>query len=295
MTGCESLGGSVFHKAAHEVREALERSGSQIQVVDRAVDLLRVLGEADEPLGLREIARRSGLSVSTTRRVLSSLCHHGLCEQNASGRYGLGLLLFELGMRFESRLDIRVRSLPTLERLAEASQLTVFLCVRRDDRTIAIERIDGHYAFSLALTLGGSLPLYAGAASRVLASYLPESEVRRLLAEHPPTPFTEHTLTTVDALVTDLRESRKRGYVISNEDLTPGVAALGMPVFSHHSDTEPAAAISIAGLVPQVLGDGCERVLALLRESAEEISRELGQGLAGDRPVRAATKQEAVA
>jgi DNA-binding IclR family transcriptional regulator len=270
-------------------------AGSQIQVVDRAVHLLRVLADADEHLGLREIARRGGLSVSTTRRVLSSLCHHGLCEQNASGRYGLGLLLFELGMRFEARLDIRMRSLPALERLAEASNLTVFLCVRRDDRTIAIERIDGRYAFSLALTLGGSLPLYAGAASRVLASYLPEHEVRRLLKAHPPTPFTEHTLLTVDALIADLRESRARGYVISNEDLTPGVAALGMPVFSHQSDTEPAAAVSIAGLVPQVLGDDFERVLDLLRDTAEEISRELGRGLAGDRPVRSPPVREAVA
>jgi IclR family transcriptional regulator, KDG regulon repressor len=100
---------------------------------------------------------------------------------------------------------------------------------------------------------------------------------------------------TVDALLADLRESRKRGYVISTEDLTSGVAALGMPVFSHQSDTEPAAAISVAGLVPQVLGDGFQRVLDLLREAAEEISRELGQGLAGDRTARPALTQEAVA
>jgi len=278
-----------------EGREEGLQEGSQIQVIDRAVGLMQTLADADGPLGLREIARRSGLSASTTRRILGALCHHDLCEQTASGGYGLGLRLFELGMRVESGLDIRTRSLPTLKRLSEESHLTVFMCIRREDRAIAIERIDGRYAFTLALTLGGSLPLYAGAAARVLMSYLPQQEVLRVLKEQPPVPFTDHTLVDPKELIADLQISRERGYVISDEDLTPGVAALGMPVFGHLSDEQPAAAISLAGLVPQLLGDQFERHLALLRRAAQDISRELGHGLGGDRAERSDLAEGAVA
>jgi DNA-binding IclR family transcriptional regulator len=269
--------------------------GSQIQVIDRAVGLVQTLADADGPLGLREIARRSDLSASTTRRILGALCHHGLCEQTHTGAYGLGLALFELGMRVEAGLDIRTRSLPTLKWLSGESHLTVFMCVRRDERAIAIERIDGRYAFSLALTLGGALPLYAGAAPRVLMSYLPEEETLRVLKEHPPVRFTEHTLVDQKELMADLRLSRERGYVISNEDLTPGVAAVGVPVFGHLSDDQPAAAISVAGLVPQLLGDQFERQLGLLRAAAQDISRELGHGLGGDRAERSEVREGAVA
>ncbi len=262
-------------------------TNSQIQVIDRAVALLRTLADADEPLGIRELARRVELSPSTTRRIAASLCHHDLCEQTAAGSYQLGLALFELGTHVEAGLDIRSRSLPALQRLSEQSHLTAFVCVQRDDRVIAIERIDGRYAFSLALTVGGSLPLYAGAASRALLAYLPREEVLELLAKHPPEAFTDRTLVKQAEILADMGEIRERGYAISDEDVTPGVAALGMPVFGHHSQVRPVAAISVAGLVPQVLGDERERLLGQLREAAAEISRELGHGLAGERGERA--------
>lgn len=269
----------------------MERTvGSQIQVIDRAVGLMRALADADGPLGLRELARRASLSPSTARRILTSLTFHRLCEQTPEGAYRLGLSLFELGARVESDLDIRTRSLPTLKWLSEQSHLTAFICVQRNERVIAIERIDGRYAFSLALTVGGSLPLHAGAASRALLAHLPEEEAVRLLASSPRDSFTERTLTGDDEIAADRRQVRERGYAISDEDVTPGVAALGIPVFGSGSDGVPAAAISVAGLVPHVLGDERERLIGLLCTAADEISRGLGYGLAGSRPTHRSTE-----
>jgi DNA-binding IclR family transcriptional regulator len=299
--------GSVFHIMEHPGKVVTTTSGdlsamsdetgssSQIQVIDRAVSLMRLLAEADEPQGLREIARQASLSPSTTRRILASLCHHQLCEQTPDGAYRLGLALFELGTRVEADLDIRTRSLPALKRLSEASHLTAFICVQRDERVIAIERVDGRYAFSLALTVGGSLPLHAGAAPRALLAYTPEEEALRLLEQHQPERLTERTLVDPEQILADMRASRKRGYAISDEDVTPGVAALGMPVFGHLFPDRPVAAISIAGLVPQVLGDDFEKLLGQLRGAAEEISRELGHGLGDGHPGRAESKPGAAA
>jgi DNA-binding IclR family transcriptional regulator len=257
----------------------MEETGSQIQVIDRAVGLMRELSRADGPVGLRDLSRRVGLSPSTTRRILASLAHHGLCEQTPEGTYRLGLVLFELGSKVEADLDIRTRSLPALQHLVDQSHLTAFICIQRDDRAIAIERVDGRYAFSLALTVGGSLPLHAGAASRALLAWLPEDEALRLLDASPREAFTERTLTEPDEILADMREVRERGYAISDADVTPGVAAIGMPVFGHLDEDLPVAAVSIAGLHPQVLGAERERLIGLLREAAEEISRELGHGL----------------
>lgn len=281
--------------ASGDLSAMSDETNSQIQVIDRAVSLMRLLAEAEGPQGLREIARQTSLSPSTTRRILASLCHHQLCEQTPEGAYRLGLALFELGTRVEADLDIRTRSLPALKRLSEISHLTAFICVQRDERVIAIERVDGRYAFSLALTVGGSLPLHAGAAPRALLAYTPEEEALRLLEQNPPERLTERTLVDREEILADMRASRQRGYAISDEDVTPGVAALGMPVFGHLFSDRPVAAISIAGLVPQVLGDDFERLLGQLRGAAEEISRELGHGLGDDRPARSESKPGAAA
>lgn len=266
---------------------------SPIQVIDRATVILRVLGAAKSPLGVRELSRRVELSPSTTRRILIALCENDLCEQTADGSYQLGLTLLELGSKVEAGLDLRSRSLPALRRLAELSHLTAFLAVRREDRAITIERVDGRYAFSLAVTVGGSLPLHAGGISRALLAHLPEGEALDYIRRGPLKSFTDRTLVAEAALLADREEIRRLGYAISEEDVTPGVAALAMPVFDHRSASEPVASISVAGLVPHVLDDNRERVLGLVREAAEEISRELGHGIAADvsdlAPVPAAT------
>lgn len=261
-------------------RDPASHSAAQIQVLDRAVALLRILAAARRPLRLGAIAEQASLSPSTTRRILSSLCSNGLCAQGSDGYYRLGLLLFELGSRVEASFDIRERARPALVRLSELTHLTAFLCVRHEQRAVAIERIDGRYAFSLALTVGGTLPLHSGGAPRVFLAYDSEADVRSYVEDAGPLErFTPSTIVDIDTLLADLRSVRESGLVVSNEDVTPGVAALGAPVFGHVDAAKPVAAISVAGLVPHVLGEQKDSIVSLLLETAELISRELGHGL----------------
>lgn len=275
--------------------DAVPRNSGQIQVLDRAVTVLRILGAARRPLRLGVIAERASLSPSTTRRILSSLCANNLCAQGSDGLYRLGLLLFELGCRVEAGFDIREVAHPALVRLSELTHLTAFLCVRNQQHATAIERIDGRYAFSLALTVGGTLPLHSGGAPRVFLAYDSDAAVRDYIAQESPLErFTPNTIVDVEVLLADLRGVRERGYVISDEDVTPGVAALAAPVFGHADYAKPVAAISVAGLVPHVLAEQQEFITSLLLETAELISRDLGHGLEkpfaprANRPGRAA-------
>jgi len=260
--------------------ETQDAPRTQIQVIDRAAKLLDVLAEDSGPDRLREIARAAGLSPSTARRILASLCSHGFCEQDDNGGYHLGLRLFELGSRVEAELDVRTRAWPILRRLTEETHLTTFICVRSEDRAIALDRIDGRYAFSLALKVGGSLPLHVGAGPVALLAFGPEEEARETLEElQPLRAYTERTPTEVDQIMELMARDRERGYVISDEDVTPGVAAIGMPIFGHPSSTRPMAAVSVAGLVTQVLGDRKEELINALRTAADEISISLGHGM----------------
>jgi DNA-binding IclR family transcriptional regulator len=115
-----------------------------------------------------------------------------------------------------------------------------------------------------------------GGAPRALLAAEPEAAIRGYLHRaRPIVKFTERTLTDPEEILADLLEARERGWVLSEEDVTPGVAALGMAIYGHESDM-PVASISLAGLVPHVLGDDRDRFLELLRETADAISRNLG-------------------
>src|SRR5262249_2761158 len=85
---------SVFGRGVHVAKET---TASRITAVDRAVAVLETFRNGQD-LTQAEIGRAAGLSEATTFRYLTTLTRHGLVERNeTSGRYSLGLRLFQLG------------------------------------------------------------------------------------------------------------------------------------------------------------------------------------------------------
>lgn len=66
---------------------------------------------------------------------------------------------------------------------------------------------------------------------------------------------------------------RSQGYAISDGDVTPGIAAVGAPVFDHRGEIK--AALSVSGLRAQVLDSGMDAV-EKVRAAAERVSLALG-------------------
>jgi DNA-binding IclR family transcriptional regulator len=86
--------------------------------------------------------------------------------------------------------------------------------------------------------------------------------------------LTDETPTTKIALFRELNETVKRGYAVSDEDVTPGIASLGAPIFDYTGDVR--AALSIGGMKSLVLGADRDEFVQLLVDGAREISRTLG-------------------
>src|SRR3712207_9454037 len=71
---------------------------TSMRSLERAIDVLEVLDGSRHALRLSEIARRAGLPVATTQRILGVLESRGRVERAAGGyRPGVGLLFGEIG------------------------------------------------------------------------------------------------------------------------------------------------------------------------------------------------------
>lgn len=228
------------------------------------VDLLAQYGEM-APARLAELLDEPR---STVYRLLATLQDLEFVEAgHARGTYRLGLKVFRLGATVVERLDARAAALPVMERLHDDTGETVFLCVRRDDQAVCIERIAGLRVALLELRLGGAMPLHQGAAPRALLAFEP-----------PDTWDAYMDAAGIDkparaAVAAELRATRERAYAISDQDVTPGIASVGAPIFGHTG--EVLASVSIGGLREVVIGEDSP-VLALVREAAREISHRLG-------------------
>ena len=253
----------------------LERDSGGLELISKAGAVLDIL-EHHKEASAADLAAALGEPLSSVYRLLQSLTTTGWVDRGSRrGAYRLGLSLMTIGGLVEDHLDIRDASLPSLRELVDATNLTSFLCVRRGPRAVCLERIEGYAVQSLAMLLGGSLPLYAGAAPRALLAFLPVAEQSAILKDtsqqlrdDPPRPDDQD-------IIADIARIRAAGYSVSDGDVTPGIAALGAPVFNHRGEVQ--GALSLSGLRGQVLNPASvDDTIELLRHSAGKASAALG-------------------
>ena len=121
------------------MREATPQGTYKVQALDRAFAVLGLLGESDVPLGLAQVASSLQLHKSTAHRFLMVLEKHRMVERTASGKFRLGLKLFDLGNRAIDQYDLRDRARPHLRRLVTETEETAHLCVLEGTHVIYID------------------------------------------------------------------------------------------------------------------------------------------------------------
>lgn len=245
-----------------------------IRAVSRALDVLLCFSRESPELTLTEISERIGLHKSTVHRLLTTLENARFVEHDsATGKYRLGLRLLELASLVLEHVDLRRQAWPHLDRLAHECRETVDLGILDGTDIVYLEVIDSPQRVKLAVAPGQRLPACCTASGKAMLAFLPEEQVRHILAQGIPK-YTNHTIVSPDALLADLRLARERGFAISQEEYEEDVHAVAAPILNVRQ--EPLAVVALAGpafRLPQ------ERMMELgprVRQCADDIAQELG-------------------
>lgn len=101
-----------------------------VRSVDRAIKILVLVAQADEPIGLSEISRITQIDKATALRLLSTLEASSLVQRDlTTRRYGPGNNIWRLASYW--RNDLRAAGRPHLEALRRATEETVSLVCPR--------------------------------------------------------------------------------------------------------------------------------------------------------------------
>jgi DNA-binding IclR family transcriptional regulator len=247
-----------------------------VQSLDRALDLLEAFPKLGPELGLTSIAESLGLNKATAYRLLSTLERRGFLERSPNDRsYRLGVRLFELGAYYQNQINVRHMALPFLASLVDDVHESAFLCIRDGDDALCIERMEAEQEVKIfALRVGGRLPLHTGAAPRVLLAGLDYQEVEDYVKRSGLPGFTPKTITTHENLLKDIQTTLKQGYTLSIEDITPGIAAVGAPIWDYSGKI--IASISVSGLSSRLDKARLKLLAEAVKQTAQRISRHMG-------------------
>lgn len=239
-----------------------------VKSVASALDLLDCF-VADEELGVTEVARRLGVAKSTAHRLLTTLASRQFIEQNpATGKYRLGLHLFELGQLVLQRTELRRRSTTLLEELRELSGWTVHLSIAQGADTLFLERLPTLRGMKVMREFRRRWPLHATSSGKAICAYDPEATKARVEAGFPV--FTPSTIKGESQFLDELAQVRSQGYATSSEELMADLASVAAPVLDLHGVA--IAAISITGSVSE-LTDARGRQVRLVTAAARRLSQ----------------------
>ena len=255
-----------------ELLDASVEAAAQAPHTNAAGRLLAVLdafGPRNRALSLSEISRRSGLSLSTTHRLVHELLSWGALERDQSGCYSIGLRLLELAALAPRGLDLREAAFPCLDELHHRTRGNVHLGVRDGWQVVYVEAIRACATHPTNGKAGDRWPLHATGTGLVLLAFA-EREFQEQAISRPLERFTPLTITDPAELRRKLAQVRQSGYAVAVGQITLPDLAVAVPV--HDPFGGLAAAISVvveaARAKPQVLA-------RMLTTASTEITRRL--------------------
>jgi DNA-binding IclR family transcriptional regulator len=150
---------SAMRPSAAVSSTAGDRAGDGgLKSVATTLDLLDLFMTDDE-LGVTEVARYLGVAKSSAHRMLTTLVSRGFAEKDPeTGRYRLGLHLYELGQLSISRNRLRRTALPLMEQLREMTGLTIHLAVPDGADVVHLERLQSRAGLELLADLPRRFP-----------------------------------------------------------------------------------------------------------------------------------------
>jgi IclR family pca regulon transcriptional regulator len=245
----------------------------------RGLHLLTCLGREGAPLGLSELAQRSGLDKATVHRLTRVLVEAGYLTQDPATRsYTLGLRILDLGFATLARLGVRELSLPYMRELAEQfTGASVSLSVLDRGETLYIERISQRrISVNVDVHVGTRIPVHCSSMGKALLAALPVDESADLIGRQSLEPWTPRTITSLPRLTADLERIRSLGYAINDEETALGLRSVAVAVID--AAGRPAAAVNVAVSAAEVSVQQleCDVAPAVLAAGAA-ISRHLGR------------------
>lgn len=246
-----------------------------IQSVERALTILDLFNDQAKELKITDISKQMGLSKSTLHSLLKTLQLHGYIDQNPeNGKYRLGMKLVERGHFVVGSMDIRQKAKGWLTELSQHTGQTTHLGILDGREGVYIEKIEGRLAAIAYSRIGRRLPVHATAIGKVLIAWLSDAERDPLLDGYHYTAFTPTTITSREALLDVLAQTRARGYALDSEENEQGVRCVAVPVWNHESRV--IAALSLSTLTSRVDDDELSRYRLQLEEAGRQLSKALG-------------------
>lgn len=249
-------------------------SSSRIQSVDRALRVFKLLSE-DIRAPLNVIAATADLPFSTTHRILETLREHGMVTfDEVDQTWSIGVEAFRIGQGYARRMNFLDVGREIMRELTEQTGETSSIAVFDNWSLVHVSQIETDAPIRVFIPPGSRSQLHASGIGKALLANMKPDLVDSHLRQAELLAYTEKTLLDVDAIMSELALSRRRGWAIDDEERYIGMRCIAAPVFNEFG--EAVAGISISGPTRRFSDDRIENLARQVRVAADTVTHESG-------------------
>lgn len=213
-----------------------ERRLRPVKSLLRAIDLLDAVVDADEPLGVTDLATATGFSKTATYNLITTLETRGLIRRDGGNRYGLGWRLLELGEYVRTHSSLGEVARPHLESLADLAGETAFAGVLDGDTILCVDMADSRRSVPMEWAPGRRSRLEDNAAGELLLAFASPRRRRR---------YAQSRAQATTTVLAGLDRIRLDGHVLSTDDPHSMWASVAAPI--RDREDEVVGAIGLIG------------------------------------------------
>ncbi len=248
-----------------------------VQTLEKALEVIEYLKNSSEDgMGVSILSEKLGLGKSTVHRILDTLLEYEFVEKCPnSSKYRLSWKLFEIGNTIPQQRNLDHFDTKILHELCDQFNETVNLAIRVRDKAVVISKVDPvNVPVKANLYVGEHEPLHSTAIGKVLISEMDKEELLKILGSEKLKAFTGNTITTIDELLVNLAKVREAGYAFDEEEYSPGLTCLAVPIRNYNN--EIISAVSISGPTFRLPHNKILDMIAGLKASCAQYSTYFG-------------------
>lgn len=247
---------------------------SYVQSLARGLAVIRAFGAERTRLSLSDVARATDLTRASARRFLLTLETEGYVRLR-DGMFELTPRVLELGFSYLSAQSLPEVAQPHLEALSHAVGESSSASILDGTDIVYIARVPTRRIMSVGITIGTRFPAYVTSMGRVLLAALTPADLDTYFDGFSGHAFTPRTVTSVDALRTELAHVREQGWSLIDGELETALRALAVPV-TRAGAVVAAINVSMPATDPDANAQ-VARLLPAMQDAAVAISKDLDQ------------------
>lgn len=242
----------------------------------RGLRVLEILGNAEKPMSLSEIARAMELSRSSAYRLVYTLRQMEFIKEAEQAKtFTLGARVLNLGFAYLNQQPMTAIARPHLATLRDLTGVSTHLSVLEGQDVLYLISHQARSNYVSNMATGTRTQAYASAIGWCLLGALDAVALAEFAARQEFVRFTEHTPMDAATLLDRIAETKDRGFVVSNGFRDPGGSSVAVPVRDNTGAI--VACVNISGPNSGFDFDRMETFyIPETKAAALRISRELG-------------------